>query len=265
MFDFGNRLTADDVVFSLRRAIQLKKTSSFLLTQFGLTTDSMEQRIRANGGDAVVLDLPEVWSTDLVLRCLAHTIGCIVEKQAALANQTNNDLGNLWLRTHMAGAGRYRLANWQPSDHITLEANPHASVPPALPRLVNRHMDEPSARLLSLMAGDVDVARILGADELKPIAANANFGVASEAQAVSLYLGMNETLPQFSHPDVRQAVKWAIDYDAIAKNLTSGLWSVCQSFLPGGIPGAMEANPFRKDVARARQLWRRPALPKASP
>lgn len=126
-------------------------------------------------------------------------------------------------------------------------------------------MDEPSARLLSLMAGDVDVARILGADELKPIAANANFGVASEAQAVSLYLGMNETLPQFSHPDVRQAVKWAIDYDAIAKNLTSGLWSVCQSFLPGGIPGAMEANPFRKDVARARQLWRRPALPKASP
>lgn len=117
MFDSGNRLTADDVVFSLRRAIQLKKTSSFLLTQFGLTTDSMEQRIRANGGDAVVLDLPEVWSTDLVLRCLAHTIGCIVEKQAALANQTNNDLGNLWLRTHMAGAGRYRLANWQPSDH----------------------------------------------------------------------------------------------------------------------------------------------------
>ena len=212
----------------------------------------MEQCIRATATIRWSWSLPEAWSTDLVLRCLAHTIGCIVEKRVALANQASDDLGNLWLRTHTAGAGRYRLESWQASDHIVLEANPPRDGAACTAALVIRHMDEPSARLLSLMAGDVDIARILGADELRLIGGNANYGIASEAQVVSMYLGMNEALPPFSHPEVRQAVKLAIDYDAIERNLTPGLWSVCQSFLPLGIPGAIAANPFKQDVARAR-------------
>jgi peptide/nickel transport system substrate-binding protein len=254
LFDSGNRLTAVDVVFSLRRIVQLRKFSAFLLTQFGLTRDNMEQCIRAEGDDTVILSLPEVWSTDLVLRCLAHTIGCIVEKRVALANQAGDDLGNGWLRTHTAGAGRYRLKSWQASDHIVLEANPYATPRPALPRVVIRHMDEPSARLLSLMAGDVDIARVLGADELRLIGDNPDYGIASTKQILSMYLGMNEALPPFTHPEVRQAVKLAIDCDAIERHLTPGLWSVCQSFLPLGIPGAIAANPFKQDVARAKQL-----------
>jgi peptide/nickel transport system substrate-binding protein len=260
LFDSGNRLTAEDVVFSLQRAVRLGKTPGFLLTQFGFTKGNVEQFIRATDEGTVELRLPEVWSTELVLRCLAHTIGCVVEKQAVLANQTGNDLGNAWLKTHTAGAGMYRLVNWQASDHIILEANPHAVLRPNLPRVVIRHVDEPSARLLSLMAGDVDVARVLGADELKLIAGNANYGVASAAQAFSMYVAMNEALPQFTRPEVRQAVKWAIDYDAIAKNLTPGLWNVCQSFLPRGIPGAVETNLFKKDVARAKQLMAQAGL-----
>ncbi|HET7879860.1 MAG TPA: ABC transporter substrate-binding protein [Acetobacteraceae bacterium] len=254
LFDSGNRLTADDVVFSLRRIVQLRKFSAFLLTQFGFTRDNMEECIRADGDDTVVLSLPELWSTDLVLRCLAHTVGCIVDKRAALANQAGDDLGNGWLRTHTAGAGRYRLVSWRASDHIVLEANAYAMRPPALPRVVIRHMDEPSARLLSLMAGDVDVARVLGADELRLIGDNPAYGIASAKQILSMYLGMNEALPPFTHQEVRQAVKLAIDYDAIERNLTPGLWSVCQSFLPPGIPGAIAENPFRQDVARAKRL-----------
>ena len=260
LFDSGNRLTAEDVVFSLRRVVELSKTPGFLLTQFGFTRGNVESLIRVTSEDTVELKLPDVWSTELVLRCLSATIGCIVEKKVVLANQTGNDLGNAWLKTHTAGAGTYRLVSWQASDHIILEANPHAVTKPKLPRLVIRHVDEPSARLLSLMAGDVDVARILGADELKLIAGNANYGLASATQAVSMYLAMNEALPQFTRPEVRQAVKWAINYNAIAKNLTPGLWSVCQSFLPRGMPGALDANPFKQEVARAKQLMAQAGL-----
>ena len=62
-FDSGNRLTADVVVFSLRRVVQPRKFSALLLTQFGFTLDNMEQCIR-EGDDTVVLSLPDVWSTE---------------------------------------------------------------------------------------------------------------------------------------------------------------------------------------------------------
>jgi peptide/nickel transport system substrate-binding protein len=51
-----------------------------------------------------------------------------------------------------------------------------------------------------------------------------------------------------------QAIKWAIDYDAIARNITPQTYVVAQSFLPPGMPGALTERPFRKDTARARQL-----------
>ena len=59
-------------------------------------------------------------------------------------------------------------------------------------------------------------------------------------------------MPELAKPQVRQAIKWAIDYDAIAKNITPDTWDVDQSFLPKGLPGALTDNPFKKDVAKAK-------------
>src|SRR6185312_1211609 len=41
---------------------------------------------------------------------------------------------------------------------------------------------------------------------------------------------------------------------AIAKNITPGTWSICQTFLPSALPGALNDNPFHKDVAQAKKL-----------
>jgi hypothetical protein len=40
----GNPLTAEDVVFSLQRAVLLDKTPAFILTQFGLNKDNVRMR-----------------------------------------------------------------------------------------------------------------------------------------------------------------------------------------------------------------------------
>ncbi len=45
---------------------------------------------------------------------------------------------------------------------------------------------------------------------------------------------------------MHQAIKWAIDYEAIAKNITPNTWSVCQAFLPYALPGALKDNPFQQ-------------------
>jgi peptide/nickel transport system substrate-binding protein len=253
-FDSGNAVTAEDAAFSLQRAVKLNKTPGFILTQFGWNADNVEKLIHATGEYTMELTLPTLQATSFVLYCLSATIGGVVEKARALANQANNDLGNAWLKTHSAGSGSYRLVEWQASDHIILEANPHAVVKPILPRVVIRHVVEPAAQLLLLQKSDTDIACNLNADQLKGASKNPDFTIAKIDQLNSLYLGLNASLPQFQKVEVRQAIKYAIDYDAIANNITPNVWNVWQTFLPGGSPGAIDERPFKKDVAKAKEL-----------
>ena len=69
-----------------------------------------------------------------------------------------------------------------------------------------------------------------------------------------MYIAMNQAMPELQKVQVRQAIKWAIDYDAIAENITPNTWTVCQAFLPDALPGALKSTPFKKDVAKAKQL-----------
>jgi peptide/nickel transport system substrate-binding protein len=130
-----------------------------------------------------------------------------VEKARVLANQANNDLGNIWLKTHSAGAGSYRLVERLASDHIIMEANPHAEVKPRIPRVVIRHVAEPASQLLLLQKGDADIAGNLTADQLKGVVKNPDYGIARIDQLNSLYLGLNASLPQFQKVEVCQAIK----------------------------------------------------------
>ena len=109
-------------------------------------------------------------------------------------------------------------------------------------RIVMRHVADPSAQLLLLQKGDVDIARDLGSDQLKTIAGNKNLTIASAPQGTSMYMAMNQTMPELQKVQVHQAIKWAIDYDAIAKNITPNTWSVCQTFLPYALPGCVEEH-----------------------
>ena len=261
VFDSGKPVTAQDVEFSLQRVVMLNKTPGFIITQFGFTKDNVAKLIRATDDSTVVMQLPEVQATSFVLYCLTANVGCIVEKAVVMSHAANDDYGNGWLKTNTAGAGAYRLVSWAASDHVIVEANPHYAPQPAIKRIVIRHVKDPGAQLLLLQKGDADVARDLGSDQLKQVTGKPDFHVLTAAQASSMYIAMNQNVPELQKPQVRQAIKWAIGYDAIAKNITPSTWSVDQSFLPKGLPGALTEQPFKKDVAKAKQLLSEAGLP----
>lgn len=48
-FASGNDIIADDVVYSLVRAVKLDKSPAFILGQFGLTPDNVETMVRQTG------------------------------------------------------------------------------------------------------------------------------------------------------------------------------------------------------------------------
>jgi peptide/nickel transport system substrate-binding protein len=254
MFPSGKAATAEDAAFSLQRVVKLNKTPGFIITQFGFTRDNVDTLIRAIDARTLRFELPAVQSTSFVLFCLSANVGSIVEKATVLANEANGDIGNAWLKTHSAGAGGYQLASYAASDHVTLDANPHSGIRTAARRIVIRHVADPSAQLLMLQKGDADIVRNLTPDQLRTIKGNPDYHITSSPQSSQIYIAMNQAVPELAKPQVRQAVKWAIDYDAIANNITPDSYVVSQSFLPAGLPGALADKPFHKDVAKAKAL-----------
>jgi len=253
-FDSGRPVTAQDAEFSFHRVVRMNKTPAFIITQFGFTKDNVENLIRATDDRTLLMTLPAPQATSFVLFCISANVGAIVEKATALARQQNNDLGNAWLNSNSAGGGPFKLTSWKASDSVILDANPHAATPPGVRRVVLRHMKDPATQLLALQRGDIDIARNLGADQIKSLAGNPKFQSVSAPQGTSMYCAMNQTVPELAKKPVQQAIKWAIDYDAIARNITPSVWRVSQSFLPEGIPGALREAPFHKDTAKAKQL-----------
>ena len=261
VFASGKPLTAHDAAFSLQRVVKLNKTPGFIITQFGFTPDNVESLVRALDDNTLEMKLPKAQATSFVLYCLTANVGSVVDTATVMANQTNGDMGNAWLKTRTAGAGPYMLTEWAASDHVTIDVNPHAAEKALMRRVVLRHVADPAAQLLLLQKGDVDIARDLGSDQLKSIASDKNLTVSASAQGSSMYIAMNQALPDLQKPEVHQAIKWAIDYEAIAKNITPNTWSVCQTFLPSALPGSIKDIPFKRDVPKAKALLAKAGLP----
>jgi len=254
LFASGKPVTAADAEFSLRRAVTLNLTPGFIITQFGFTKDNVEKLIRATDPHTLVVELPKVAATSFVLYCLSANIGGVVEKATALAHEEKGDLGNRWLTSHSAGAGPYQLTSWSASDHVILDANPHSGIPVGTKRIFIRHIKDPATQLLMLRRGDADIARDLTTDLLKTASADPNLYRITTPSTNQMYMAGNEGYAPLKKSGVRQAIKWAIDYAAIQKNITPDNYIVNQAFEPTMILGALDENPFHKDPAKAKAL-----------
>lgn len=259
-FASGRPVTAADAAFSLQRVIKLNKSPAFILSQFGFTRDNVETKIVAKDPRTLVLTLGQPVAPTLVLYCLTADVGSVVDRTEVLAHVEGDDLGNLWMKTHSAGTNAFTLQNWKASESVMLAANPNSLVKARTRRVILKHIADPSAQLLELQKGDIDIARDLTAEQLSAAEQDAGLRLSTAPLGYLMYVGMNQSMPELAHPEVRQAIKWAIDYDGIQKNITPYTHIVHQSFLPEGFPGALNNRPFQRDVAQAKDLLAKAGL-----
>ena len=121
-------------------------------------------------------------------------------------------------------------------------------------RVVVRHVPEPATQSLQLQKGDADIARDLGADQVKSIGADKAIRVEDFPGANTWYIGLNTGHPALSNVKVRQAIKYAIDYQGMVNSFLKGQFFVQQTFLPIGFFAAIPYNPYKLDIAKAKAL-----------
>lgn len=261
-FASGNPLTAEEVVFSLQRAVILDKTPAFILTQFGFSKDNVKDKIRQTGRLTLTLETDKSYAPTFVLNCLTANVAAIVDKKLVLSKEQNNDLGYGWLKTNYAGSGPLKIREWRANEILALERNDNYYGEKArLPRVIYRHVKEAATQRLLLEKGDIDIARNLTPQDLAALASNKDIKTTATPKGTVYYFSLNQKNPTLAKPEVREAMKWLVDYAAIGDTLIKNIGVVHQNFMPVGLLGASTENPYKLDVEKAKALLAKAGVP----
>jgi peptide/nickel transport system substrate-binding protein len=270
-FASGNPITADDVAWSFERAVKMDKPPAFIITQFGLTGDNVTTKAKAVDANTFTFTVDKPYAPSFVLNCLTSTVANVVDKKLVLDHvaavtpsadyKYDNDFGNAWMKTGYAGSGPYKLREWRANEAIVLERNDnYYGEKPKLGRIIYRFMKESSGQRLALENGDIDVARNLEPGDLDALAKEDKIAVTNAPKGTVYYLSLNQKNPNLAKPEVQEAFRYLIDYDAIGKTLIKGIGEIRQTFEPKGVLGALEEKPFTLDVAKAKELLAKAGL-----
>jgi len=253
-FSSGNPLTAEVAANSLRRVVKLNKTPAFILTQFGLTEENVDQMITFDG-DTVTLKTDKAYAPTFVYNCLTAGVANIVDIPTVMANEVAGDMGNEWLKSNSAGTGAYVLRSFKPNEGYILEARAgHWRGDALIKNVLMRHVPEGATQRLLLEKGDIDIAREMTPTDIEGLTGNADVRVQNDVGGQLYYLAMNQKVEALANPKVLEAMRWAVDYKGMTDTILKGQWGVHQAFLPKGFLGALEETPYTLDIEKAKAL-----------
>ena len=250
-FASGRPVTADDVIYSWSRAIDLNKSPAFL---FNEVAQLKKENMRAVDPQTVEVKLPKTVSPQVFLSILSFTIAAVVDRQAVEQN-AGSDMGSTWLNDHSAGSGPYVLEGWERNAQVTMNVNPNYWGPaPAIKRVIVRNEIELANLQSAIETGDADIVQGLGVEQVKALEGNPDVQIVKANSTQLVYIGMNVKSPPLDKVEVREAIRYAINYEEIVNNLLGGNGKLVQEIIPEGLFGHTGEIPFKQDIAKAKDL-----------
>ncbi len=157
------------------------------------------------------------------------------------------------------GSGAYRFVEWVKDERLVMEANRDwwgwEGKAPSFDRVIWKPIPEDFPRIVALDKGEVDIITNVPPDQVKAIESGRLTRVVTTPATRFVAFNMNSTQPPLSDKRVRQALHYALDVNAIVKNLFGGQGKPFSGGLADtdfGYNAALKPYPY--DPARARQL-----------
>jgi len=249
-FASGNPVTASDVVYSWGRVMDLNKSPAFL---FNDVANIKKDSIKAPDPQTFQVTLPKTTSPQVFLAVMSFSVAGVVE-QAVVSQHAGSDQGSTWLNDHSAGSGPYTLETWQRNTQTILDLNPNYwGQAPAMKRVIMRNIGELANLQSAIETGDADIVQDLGSEQVNALANNTDVQIVKADSTLLVYIGMNAKSAPLDNPDVRQAIRYAINYDEVA-TLLGGNGNINQEIIPAGLFGHTGENPFKQDLTKAKDL-----------
>ena len=121
------------------------------------------------------------------------------------------------------GTAAFKFKEWEKDVRVVLEANDaHWKGKPKVRTLGFKPIPEDAARIAALQRGEVDIIDAVPYDRIREIEASPGLRI-SQRQGEQIYIGLDTLrFDPFKKRDVRQALNYAVNADAIVKNLLLG-------------------------------------------
>ncbi|TCR65342.1 ABC transporter substrate-binding protein [Bosea sp. BK604] len=254
-FQSGNPLTAEDVVWSFRRILQLNLGQATFWKSFGFTADNVTQLVTAPDPLTVEIKLPAPTDPQLMLYNLTMGGAVAVDRKLVAQHEKDGDRGAAWLKTNSAGSGAFKLQNWQPNNTLVLERNAdYWRGAPKMRRVIYRHLPESQAQRLAIERGDIDIAMTMNATDIGALKDNKNVQIESTVMGTVYYLGASMKDPKFADKRVRLALRHLVDYDGINNTLMPYYGIKHLRPIQKKAMGSLPDPDYKLDVPKAKQL-----------
>jgi peptide/nickel transport system substrate-binding protein len=234
-FSNGDPVTAEDVEFSL--GVWREGPN------FGASWDSVAAV--SGEGREVVLEL--LYPDNTIESIMSSSVSGIMPKD--FAGMTADEFYQ-----NPIGAGAFVVAEWSPT-RIVLTPNEFFYDPerPKVDEVVLEVLTDEVERQILFEAGDTQINELLS-QTIAPQYDPADIYFARE-HAIE-HLSLNVLRPPFDDPLVREAVAYAIDYEAIVAGLGEEYYSLPTGILPPNIRNWVPPTEpyYRRDLAKAQDL-----------
>jgi peptide/nickel transport system substrate-binding protein len=220
-FHSGRELTAEDVAFSMERALAIKAGFSFLWID-------IVDRVEVVDKYTVRFYLKEPYAEFPATLAVFF----IVDKETVLANIRDGpfgefgDYGQEWLAENDAGSGPYRVVKFERGKEIVFEkfddywAGWREGAPD---RVIVRVVGEQATLVSMLRKGEVDmVEQWLPADIFEQLKKEPGIVVKEDPTAQLFFVSMHNKKAPFDDVNVRLAVAHAVDYESIINFVFKG-------------------------------------------
>ncbi|GAA4722096.1 ABC transporter substrate-binding protein [Brevibacillus fulvus] len=245
-FADGTPVTADAVKFSFDRTLKIKKGP--------VDVYNVIKEIKVNSPTSVTFVLSKTFPP--FLSTLAANYGGIVNPKV-MEKEQNGDLGQNYLANNTMGSGPYQLSEWKKGEYLKLTVNPNSSVKPTFKEVYFRIIPDATAQRLQLEQGEIDIAEGIPAEQLNSVKELPNVQLLQKPSLLVDYVYVNTSKgnPALQNPKVRQALSYAIDYEALTASVQEGYATQMRGPIPKGLWGHDEsALQYTYDAEKAKAL-----------
>ncbi|HLW49104.1 MAG TPA: ABC transporter substrate-binding protein [bacterium] len=164
--------------------------------------------------------------------------------------------GNQGIATHPVGTGPFVFESWTRGDRIVAKKNPHYWQPglPAVDEIVFRDVPDSTQALAMLKTGEAQFVYPLDPVNVKSLAGQAGVRVSSTPSIFETCLLMNEHYAPFSKRNVRLAMNYAVNKQALISTLYLGYAREMRSVVGSQLDGYAPVGTYPFDPAKGKQL-----------
>lgn len=220
----GREVTADDVVYSLVLGATLEGTKQPATFVSNFVSAEAIDRYTVK----MTLEKPDAL---LFARARGVSDLAIVPKEAI-------DKWGENFQFHMVGSGPFKLVEYMPNESVTLVRNDNYWKKPNLDKVVFRVYSDASAALIALEKGEIDFwSTTTSGQDYERMTNDPRYVFLDYECPVPSRMVFNMNDPTMAQEKLRQAIAWAMNGDAINKNVRGALAVTgCQTAGPG-VPG----------------------------